>query len=94
MAAALWYRRPDPGEVASIKALELELPRFAADTVGTMLLKMLTSMTRLNHAILLERRPKLNNLGVSVQNAGFNNTVESPHVANSYWTSLSLTWGL
>ena len=38
MAVALWYRRPDPGEVASIKALDLELQRFAADTVGTILL--------------------------------------------------------
>ena len=38
VAVALWYRQPDPGEVASNKALELELPRFAADTVGTILL--------------------------------------------------------
>ena len=38
MAVALWYRRPDPGEVTSIKSLELEFQRFAADTVGTILL--------------------------------------------------------
>ena len=38
MAVALWYRRPDPGEVSSIKSLEVEIPRFATDTVGTIVL--------------------------------------------------------
>ena len=38
MAVALWYRRPDPGEVSSIKSFEVEILRFAADTVGTIVL--------------------------------------------------------
>ena len=35
---AVWYRRPEPGEVASIKSLEPELHKFAPDTVGTIIL--------------------------------------------------------
>ena len=38
VAVALWYRRPDPGEVVSIQALEPELREFGPDVVGTMIL--------------------------------------------------------
>ena len=38
VAVALWYRRPSPGEVASIHTLEPELRKFGSDTVGTLIL--------------------------------------------------------
>ena len=38
VAVALWYRRPEAGEVASIISLEPEIQRYVADAVGTIIL--------------------------------------------------------
>ena len=42
VAVALWYRRPEAGEVASIISLEPEIQRYVADAVGTIILGDLT----------------------------------------------------
>ena len=38
VAVALWYRRPEAGEVASIISLEPSIQRYVADAVGTIIL--------------------------------------------------------
>ena len=38
VAVAVWYRRPEPGEVASINTLEPELHTFVFDIVATIIL--------------------------------------------------------
>ena len=38
VAVAVWYRRPEAGEIASITSLEPEIQRYVADAVGTIIL--------------------------------------------------------
>ena len=38
ISLALWYRRPEPGEVASIRSLDAEMATYGKDTVGTVLI--------------------------------------------------------
>ena len=84
VAVALWYRRREAGEVASI----ISLDQKSKDTSQMPLVQSSLAISMFTSLLGCE------SFAVFIQNAAFNSTFGSQHEASACWTWLFRTWDL
>jgi hypothetical protein len=94
IAVAVWYRRPCPGEVDSIRSLEQEMTALRGDTVGTLIVGDLDVHNAAWLRYSSGRRLKADNCTIFAQITGCSSMFVDLRVRGIYWIWFYQTWDL